>query len=95
MIDIGALGEIALYNALTKLGLAPNEAEKAVADVVNAKEVETKLDIAELKTEIGKLETLITWRLMMGLGIAVAIIKHLKTSRHRCSWLSLPVSRAN
>ena len=57
MIDICALGEIALYNALTKLGLAPNEAEKAVADVAHAKEVETKLDIAELKTEIRKLET--------------------------------------
>ena len=57
MIDICALGEIAVYNALTKLGLAPNEAEKAVADVANAKEVEAKLDIAELKTEIGKLET--------------------------------------
>ena len=43
--------EIALYNALTKLGLEPDEAEKAVADVASNKNVATKADITELKAE--------------------------------------------
>ena len=46
---------IALYNVLTKVGATPEEAEKAVADVVNSKEVATKSDLAELETRLTKL----------------------------------------
>ena len=45
------MSEIALYNALTKLGLNHDEAKEAVADVVNSKDVATKTDIIELKAE--------------------------------------------
>ena len=50
---------IALYNVLTKLGAASDEAEKAVADVASSKEVTTKADLnaglAELETRLTKL----------------------------------------
>ncbi len=45
------MSEIALYNALTKLGLNHDEAKEAIADVVSSKDVATKTDIIELKTE--------------------------------------------
>ena len=45
------MSEIALYNALTKLGLDHDEAKEAVADVASSKEVATKTDIIELKAE--------------------------------------------
>ena len=45
------MSEIALYNALTKLGLNHDEAKEAVADVVSSKDVATKTDIIELKAE--------------------------------------------
>ena len=63
------MSEIALYNALTKLGLEPNEAKEAVTDITSAREVATKIDIkdmatktdlAEIKTEIANLETRLT-----------------------------------
>ena len=68
------MSEIALYNALTKLGLKPDEAEKAVADVANAKDMVTKdyLDAA-----IAKQDARITWRLVIAISIAVGIIKYL------------------
>ena len=68
------MSDIALYEALTKLGLEPNEAKEAVADVVNSKDIATKdyIDAA-----IAKLETRMTWKLVI-LGIAiVGIIKYL------------------
>ena len=68
------MSEIALYEALTKLGLEPNEAKEAVADVASSKDVATKdyIDAA-----IAKLETRMTWKLVI-LGIAiVGIIKYL------------------
>ena len=43
--------EIALYSALTKLGLKYDEAKEAVADVASSKDVATKIDIIELKAE--------------------------------------------
>lgn len=46
------MSEIALYNALTKLGLKPDEAEKAVADVVSSKEAASKTDIVKVETSI-------------------------------------------
>ena len=45
------MSEIALYNALTKLGLNHDEAKEAVADVVSSKDLATKTDIIELKAE--------------------------------------------
>ena len=51
------MSEITLYNALTKLGLEPKEAERAVADIASSKEVATK---ADLKTGLAKLEGKIT-----------------------------------
>ena len=56
------MSEIALYNALTKLGLEPNEAQEAVADVASSKEVATKADIKDMatKTDLAKLETRLT-----------------------------------
>ena len=68
------MSEIALYEALTKLGLKPNEAKEAVADVASSKDIATKdyIDAA-----IAKLETRMTWKLVI-LGIAiVGIIKYL------------------
>ena len=69
------MSEIALYNALTKLGLEPNEAREAVDDVASSKEVATKTDISEIKTEIANLETRLTWRMIVVVGIAVAILR--------------------
>ena len=64
------MSEIALYNALMKLGLDHEEAKEAVADVASSKDaakkadikdMATKMDIAELKAEtkadIAELET--------------------------------------
>ena len=39
------MSDIALYNALTKLGLEHDAAKEAVADVVNSREVATKSDM--------------------------------------------------
>ena len=39
------MSDIALYNALTKLGLKHDEAKEAVADVANSREVATKAEI--------------------------------------------------
>ena len=53
------MSEIGLYNALTKLGLEPDEAKDAVADVARSKEVATKADLnaglAVLETRLTKL----------------------------------------
>ena len=50
------MSEIALYEVLTKLGVEPEQAKAAVADVASAKEVATKSDlkigITELKAEL-------------------------------------------
>ena len=52
------MSDIALYNALTKLGLEHDAAKEAVADVVNSKEVATKADIKNMatKTDIAELK---------------------------------------
>ena len=66
------MSDIALYNLLKRIPDATNdEVEKAIADVANTKEVATKdyIDAA-----IAKLETRITWRLVIVLGIYTAII---------------------
>ena len=45
------MSEIALYTALTKLGLEPKEAKEAVADVASSKNVATKADIKGMVTK--------------------------------------------
>ena len=57
------MSDIALYNLLKRIPDATDdEVEKAIADVANTKEVATKdyIDAA-----IAKLETRITWRLVI------------------------------
>ena len=69
------MSDIALYNLLKRIPDATDdEVEKAIADVANTKEVATKdyIDAA-----IAKLETRITWRLVIVLGIYTAIISFL------------------
>ena len=48
------MSKIALYNALTKLGLDHDEAKEAVADVASNKDVVTKVDLANLETRLVK-----------------------------------------
>ena len=45
------MSEIALYNTLTKLGVEPDEAERAVAGVMSSKEVATKADMKDMATK--------------------------------------------
>ena len=80
------MSEIALYNALTKLGLDHDEAKEAVADVANSKDVATKSDIkdmatksdiAEVKADITELKAdskAMKWMLGLLLAINVAFI---------------------
>ena len=77
------MSEIALYNALTKLGLNHDEAKEAVADVASSKEVATKTDIVELKADIkdmatkvdlANLETRLTNRMYTVAGVIIAAV---------------------
>ena len=77
------MSEIALYNALTKLGLKPEEAKEAVADVANSREVATKADLkaalAEQETRlIEKIadakHTMIMWFVGVGIAILLAVL---------------------
>ena len=70
------MSEIALYNILKKIdGTTDDEIEKAVSDVARAKDVATKLDIAEIKESIAKLEARLTWRLVIAAGLIIGILK--------------------
>ena len=42
------MSEIALYNVLTKVGATPDEAEKAVAEIANVKDMATKADLERM-----------------------------------------------
>ncbi len=81
------MSEIALYNALTKLGLTHDEAKEAVSDVASSKEVATKTDIVELKAEtkadikdmatkvdLANLETRLTNRMYTAAGVIIAAV---------------------
>ena len=81
------MSEIALYNALTKLGLNHDEAKEAVADVASSREVATKTDIVELKAEtkadikdmatkvdLANLETRLTNRMYTVAGVIIAAV---------------------
>ena len=65
------MSEIALYNALTKLGLNHDEAKEAVADVASSRDVATK---EYLKAEIANLETRLTNRIYAVAGIIIASV---------------------
>ena len=50
--------EIALYEALKKIpDLSDDEAKEAVADIANAKDVATKMDIVRVESAIAELKT--------------------------------------
>ncbi|MBC6413611.1 MAG: hypothetical protein GDA45_01560 [Chromatiales bacterium] len=71
------MSEIGLYAALTKLGLEPDEAEKAVADVASAKEVATKADIVGVKTDVNGVKAdvnAVKWMVGLLLAINIAFI---------------------
>ena len=72
------MSEIALYNTLRKIPeVSDAEAKEAVAAVASSKDVATKMDITELKAEIARLETRMTWKLV-GIGVAIiGVIKYL------------------
>ncbi len=65
------MSEIALYNALTKLGLNHDEAKEAVTDVASSRDVATK---EYLKAEIANLETRLTNRIYAVAGIIIASV---------------------
>ena len=62
---------IALYNVLTKVGATPEEAEKAVADVANSKEVTTK---ADLQAGLANLEIRLVKQMYAVAGIVIAAV---------------------
>ena len=64
------MSDIALYNALTKLGLEPDEAKAAVEDVASVKHTATKADLERMGRVI------IMWVVAVGLAV-VGLIKYL------------------
>ena len=72
------MSEIALYNALTKLGLDHNEAKEAVADIASTKEVVTKADlkaeVARVEKTIAELETKLTRQIYAVAGIIIGAV---------------------
>ena len=72
------MSEIALYNALTKLGLEHDEAKEVVADVASSKEVATKADLAKLEVRIiekmAEQETRLTRQMYAMAGVIIGAI---------------------
>ncbi len=72
------MSEIALYNALTKLGLKHDEAKEAVADVASSKDVATKADLAKLETRLiermAEQETKLTRQMYAMAGVIIGAI---------------------
>ncbi len=69
------MSSLALYNALVAAGVKEDMATAAAEDVVQAEQVATKLDIANMQTSLANMENrLIKW--MLGIaGLAIAIMK--------------------
>ena len=69
------MSEIALYNALTKLGLEPEGAKEAVADVASSKDVATKdyIDAAIAKLD-AKIERLFRQQIMWVIGAGLSVL---------------------
>ena len=81
--EVNKMSGIALYNVLIRLGATPDEAEKAVAEIANSKEMATKADlktgIADLKTEMTEKisdakNTMILWVAGVGIVILLAVL---------------------
>ena len=74
------MSRIALYNILRKIpGVSDAEAEEAVDAIARSKDVATKVDMADLKTEMYCLHNrLILWIVGVGLAEAGIIITVLK-----------------
>ena len=73
------MSDIALYNTLRKIPeVSDDEAREAVADIANSKEVATKADlkveIRRIETMIAELKEVLTWRMVIVLGIYTAIV---------------------
>ncbi len=72
------MSEIALYNALTKLGLKHDEAKEAVTDVASSKDVATKADLAKLETRLiermAEQETKLTRQMYAMAGVIIGAI---------------------
>lgn len=70
------MSEIALYDALTKLGLDPKEAKEAVVDVASSKDIATKADLANLESRViekmANLETRLARQTYAAVGIILA-----------------------
>ena len=73
------MSSLVLYNALVAAGVKEDMATAAAEDVVQAEQVATKLDIANMQTSLANMETrLIKWMFAINLsvvGLAVAIMK--------------------
>ena len=68
------MSDIALYDTLRKIpDVTDAEAKEAVADIASLKDIATKADIVELKTELKYLR----WLIVLAVGAAVGIIKFL------------------
>ncbi len=72
---------IALYEALKKIpDLSDDEAKEVVTDIVNSKDVATKMDIVRVESAIAEVKTelkYMRWLIVVVVGIAVGIIKYL------------------
>ena len=67
------MSEIALYNILKKIdGTTDEEIEKAVSDVVRAKDVATKADLLRIEKDLGELKAEVKAMKWMG-GIIIAM----------------------
>ena len=72
------MSEIALYEVLTKLGVDPERAKDAVADIAKKEEVATKLDIARVEAAISNIQMelkYLRWFMVFGFSITIAILK--------------------
>ena len=67
------MSEIALYNALTKLGLDHNEAKEAVVDIASTKEVATKVDLANLETRLTNRIYAVAGVIIGAVGLMIAV----------------------
>ena len=76
------MSDIALYNLLKRIpNSTDEEVEKAVADMTNSREVVTRTDLAELKSELlekiaDAKQSMILW--VVGIGIVILLTVLLK-----------------
>ena len=64
------MSDIALYNVLIKVGATPEEAEKAVLELANTKDVATKADVERMG------RVMVMWMVAVGLAV-VGLVKYL------------------